>query len=67
MRYTEHPGQYEMDSRQDEDYAPCAECGDWTREEFLEPCPEGVVPRLDAVCADCAEALRSEVERMAAE
>lgn len=67
MRYTEQPSGMELDSRQDEDEFACAECGSITLADFLEPCPEGVVPRLDAVCADCAEALRSEVERMAAE
>lgn len=67
-RYREEPGQYEMDSRHDEDDgAPCSECGDWTREELLEPCPAGVFPRVGSVCPDCAETLRAEVERQAAE
>lgn len=67
MRYTEHSTGMELDSRQDEDEFACSECGLITLADFLEPCPEGVFPRLGAVCADCAEALRSEVERMAAE
>lgn len=66
-RYREEPGQYEMDSDQDEDAAPCAECGVWQAEPFLEPCPRGVQPPLGAVCGECAESLRAEVGRMAAE
>ncbi len=55
-RYTEQPGGYEMDSRQDEGESPCASCLTWTLEELLEPCR-----------SECAEMLRGEVERMAAE
>lgn len=65
MRYVEQPGGYEMDSRQDEDDAPCAECGVWTREELLEPCPAGVFPQVGAVCNECAEQLRSAVSEAA--
>ena len=74
MRYTEHPVSLDFDSRQDEEESPCGECQTWMLDELLQPrpdllerCPEGVIGNRGPVCAECAEMLRGEVERAAAE
>lgn len=59
MRYRDATSGLDFDSRQDEDEAPCAECGEVWLADLLEPCPRGVVLARGSVCSECAALLRS--------